>query len=102
MKSYREWKLDEANVYQQFRNTGAELGTRGALKLGAIVDSIVAVASNKKNLPLLKKIINYLKAAIQNDPDAAQYITQLNTAANVLVRSAARPIQPEESPTETV
>lgn len=101
MLTYREHKanLNEqrpVNPYLHLKNTGVEMGRRGAMKLGGIVDVIVNMAANKD--VMLRKIITYLKAAAKGEQNEAEMIAQLNNAYNVLVQSMRGQQQQQQPP----
>ncbi len=98
MISYREWKsnetINEDNPYQQLKQSGMDLGSTGAAKLGAIADTLIQMAANKNNMGA--KIINLLKQAARGEPNEAEMLTQLSNAWSVLKRSAVlQPQRPE-------
>ena len=89
MLTYREHqenlKNELVNPYTHLKQTGVDMGMRGAKKLGGIVDMIVNMAANKDMM--LRKIITYLKAAAKGEQNEAEMIAQLNNAYNILVQS---------------
>jgi len=96
MLTYREYKnLTEAiNPYQQLKQTGLDLGRRGAMKLCGVVDMIVQMAANKD--AMLRKVITYLKAAAKGEENETEMIAQLNNTYNVLVQAARQQQQPQQ------
>lgn len=89
MLTYREHKenlINElANPYLHLKNQGVDTGMRGAVKLGAIVDTILAMAGRKDIM--LRKIITYLKAAVKGEANEAEMVSKLNNAYNILVQA---------------
>jgi hypothetical protein len=99
MLTYREHKdnlkNELVNPYLHLKQSGLNLGMRGAKKLGGIVDVIIDMAANKDIM--LRKIITYLKAAVKGEPNEAEMIAQLNNAYNILVQ-ATRQQQQQQPP----
>jgi len=95
-REFKENKLQESTPYQHLRQSGVDLGLRGANKLSGIVDIIIGMAADKD--VMLRRIVSLLKTAARGEQNEAEMVKQLNNAYNVLTQAARQHQQPQVNP----